>query len=544
MLERISASALLASGWQRHLLSLAAGALSALAMPPLDIFPVMFLSFPALVWILDGVHGDAVHGFPGRLAAGFLPGWWFGFGFFTAGLWWIGGALLVDAGSFAWALPLAILVLPALLAVFWGMATLAASFLWSDSAIRIAALAACVSVSEYLRGTVLTGFPWNTIGYAAMPTPLAMQTASVIGLYGVTLLSVVAFSGPLVALGTPATGRRGSHFLMAVSLTIIAGHAGFGWWRLAANPVNHAAGPVVRIMQPSVPQTLKSDPAAEGETVESYFTLSASKSLQGREGLSGIDYLVWPESAFPFLLTERRDVLARIGAMLPEGTSLLTGATRAEPGISGNPYGYVYNSVYLIDSNGEIEGAADKVHLVPFGEYLPFQEVMERFGLQQLAGQRGGFDAGAQRTVLRHQGAQILPLICYEIIFPGQILTAQMGDGERPDWLLNVTNDAWYGRTPGPYQHFRQARIRAVEEGIALVRAANNGISAMTDPYGRVIASLGLDERGVIDGTVPPALSGTPFSTYGHIPFMVLAGLFALAALFRSRFDTRGPARP
>ena len=204
-----------------------------------------------------------------------------------------------------------------------------------------------------------------------------------------------------------------------------------------------------------------------------------------------VTHLIWPEAAFPFFLTREPDALAQIAALLKPSTELITGAVRpASDASTSNPR--AYNSVYVIDPDGSIRGIYDKVHLVPFGEYLPFQRVLERLGLMQLTKVVGGFLSGDRRRAMDVPGApKMLPLICYEAIFPD----AAVPPGERPGWLVNVTNDGWFGISSGPYQHFQQARVLAIAEGLPLVRAANTGISAVIDPVGRVVDALPLGSR-------------------------------------------------
>jgi apolipoprotein N-acyltransferase len=296
---------------------------------------------------------------------------------------------------------------------------------------------------------------------------------------------------------------------------LLAAHVGFGFVRLAGATDASVPGVQLRIVQPAIPQDERWSASAAGEILDRYVALSRSAPKSPAAPLHTL--LVWPESAFPFFLTENAAALATIAGLLPAGTTLITGAARRDA--SRGAGAAVFNSVYVIADNGEIIGAYDKVHLVPFGEYLPGRELLEAIGLRQLVAVPGGFAPGAILRTLAAPGVPPFgPLICYEVIFPGAVYAP----GERPAWLLNVTNDAWYGRTPGPYQHFLQARVRAVEEGLPVVRAANSGISAVVDAYGRVAASLAMDEVGVIDATLPAALPPTPYATLGDLGLAVL----------------------
>jgi apolipoprotein N-acyltransferase len=288
-------------------------------------------------------------------------------------------------------------------------------------------------------------------------------------------------------------------------------------------------GVALRIVQPSIPQDERWASARADTIMARYAELS-----RGKNGLNGVTHLIWPESAFPFLLTENPSALTTIADLLPPGATLLTGAARAERIIGSDEPPMVYNSIYAIDDSGEIRAAYDKVHLVPFGEYLPFSPLLRALGLKQVIALPGGFSPGQARRTLSLPGAPpFAPLICYEIIFPDAVIAP---GATRPEWLLNVTNDAWYGETPGPYQHFEQARVRAVEEGLPLVRAANSGISAIVDPHGRVLATLALDEVGVVDGGLPASLPPTPYARFGDWLFLGLLALTgAVAMIGRAR---------
>lgn len=500
-------------------------------MPPFDFFPALFVSLTCLVWLMDAAAADPGRGWGARLWSAFRTGWWFGFGFFLAGLWWIGNAVLVEAETFGWLLPFAVIVIPAALAVFYGAGCALARLAWHDDWRRLLSLAAGLGLAEFLRGHVLTGFPWNTLGHAAMTSPVTMQTAALIGLYGVTLLAVPVFALP--ALLADAERRSAATKLFtAVFLAIAASHVGYGVWRLAQAGEATVADVNLRLVQPDIDQAEKWSPEAEATIFRTMMDLSTRATSAEKPGLAGTDLLIWPESAFPFILTERRDALAGLGAMLPEGTTLLAGAVRIEPAAPGQRRERAFNSIYAIDSDGEIRQAADKVHLVPFGEYLPFQQWAESIGLEQLARLPGGFEPGSSRELMQvGRAGRLLPLICYEIIFGGQLVRG----GERPDWLLNLTNDAWFGTSPGPYQHWRKAVLRGVEEGLPVVRVANNGISSVSDAFGRVTARIDLGVRGIADARLPAPQPPTPYSRFGNKPFFALCLLFGLIGLARRR---------
>lgn len=506
MLRRIAASIVIAWGWRRAAIAFGAGAASALAMAPFHIWPVLFVTFPVLVWLIDGAAGRF-----GRLFAAGVTGWWFGFGYFLAGLYWVGIAFLVDAKTFGWLMPFAVLGLPAGLAVLTGLGTAFAKLLWSRGAVRVLALAAALTIAEWLRGHVLTGFPWNAFGYA-LAAPLALaQGAALVGLWGLTFVAVAAFASPAV-LADDRTETRRPWLPLALSLSVLAGLAVYGAVRLATTPTTFVEGVRLRIMQPNLPQDAKFNYGAKQQVMATYLALSDQATGPDHRGVRDATHLIWPESAFPFLLAREPEAMAQIADLLPQGTVLITGAARAAESTGGGRVRHGYNSVYVIDDAGTILSVYDKVHLVPFGEYLPFQDALERLGLMPLTKVRGGFLPGPRRRPLSVPGAPAAaPLICYEIIFPGAVL----GDGERPGWLLNLTNDGWFGASSGPHQHFHQARVRAIEEGLPLVRAANTGVSAVVDPLGRVVRALPLGVAGVLDARLPHRIEPTLYARFG-----------------------------
>ncbi|MEX0591040.1 MAG: apolipoprotein N-acyltransferase, partial [Xanthobacteraceae bacterium] len=471
-LAAIAHRVVLAWGWRRRLIALGAGALSAFAMAPYDLWPLLALTLPVLIWLIDGAGTGAA-----GLRATFAAGWWFGFGYFLAGLYWIGMALLVEADQFGWLLPFAVVAIPAGLALFTGFGALLARLLWTSGPTRILAFAVGLTVAEWLRGHLLTGFPWNSFGQALASMPAVAQAASIVGLWGLTLIALVTLASPATLADPPEATKR-PWLLPAISAAVLIAFAGFGLHRLATTETASIAGVRLRIMQPNLPQDEKFKPSAKQAVMDRYKSVSDRATGPDTRGVRDVTHLIWPESAFPFFLEREADALAQIADLLPPGVVLVTGAARIEEARGGQDQPKVFNSIRVLGDDGAILSTYDKVHLVPFGEFLPFQRFLEGLGFQQLTRVRGGFTPGAaRRTLSIPRLPPASPLICYEAIFPGQVLP----EGMRPAWLLNVTNDAWFGNTPGPHQHFAQARLRAIEEGLPLVRAANNGISAVVD---------------------------------------------------------------
>jgi len=517
------------TGWRRAGAAAAAGALSVLALAPFFATPVLFLTFPILVWLIDGCQAENRQWTAGRAA---LTGWAFGFGYFLAGLYWVGAAFLVEAERFGWLLPFAVALLPAGLALFYAGAAAFASCLWRPGAARLVALAIAFMAGEIARGHLLTGFPWNAVGYALATDHTMLQASSVLGAYGLTPLAVLIFSSP-ASIWAPEPMRskswRARLALPAAALVLLAAAAAWGAWRLGAAAPGNVAGVRLRLVQPNIPQKEKWLMSNRVNVFRTLMRLSAGGDGRAPGGLAGISHLIWPESSVPFLLADTPEALAMLAEMLPPNTTFIIGAARGDGDYGGARERQIYNSILLMDGEARILDTYDKVRLVPFGEFLPFQGLLEAIGLEQLTRLRGGFAAGTAHALMHPPGAPpFSPLICYEIIFPHWV----RGEDGTPGWLLNLTNDAWFGDSSGPYQHFHQARVRAVEQGLPVMRVANSGISGVIDPYGRVTARLDLNTQGVLDADLPAAIAPTPFAKWGgaiEAAMLIALGLVWLA---------------
>ena len=533
----IAVSVILAWDWRRRAIAFAAGAAGALALPPFDFLPALLAPMMAAVWLIDG---SANVGAGGRssvrsLQSAFWVGWWWGFGYFVAGLWWLGAAFLVEADKFAWALPFGVLALPAGLAFFPALGFAFARLLWSSGPARILALAVGLCASEWLRAIVLTGFPWNEIGMALGQNLILAQFASIAGVHGLTLLAVAIFAAP-ATLADEGGGRWLTRPIVLASIAL-AGLAAFGALRLSAPDAPLIAGVKLRLMQTDVPQDDSFAARNKDAIMRRYLDLSDRATSPNASGVADVTHLIWPESPFPFLLGRDPKALAQIADLLHGGATLITGAARLAEPLPGDRRAHYFNSIQVIDRHGALLERYDKIHLAPFGEYLPWSDLLERLGVTQFVHFPGGFDAGSGPAVLHAPGLpDALPLICYEAIFP-QDVGAEFRPGDsRPAWMLNVTDDAWFGRTPGPYQHFAQARLRAIEQGLPLVRDANGGISAVTDGLGRIIAQLPLGVESVLDSPLPAPRPPTIYARFGALaPLSMLAILIAVAATFRRR---------
>jgi apolipoprotein N-acyltransferase len=491
------------TGWRRYLYAMLMGAVAAAALPPIDLTPLLLVSFTSLIWLSDAGT---------RRGEAFFLGWSFGFGFFLAGLYWIGAALLVDIDTFWWLMPFAVLGIPAGLAIFTGAAMAAANeakrALGLRGTARILAVAIAWCAAEWLRGHILTGFPWNLIGYAwsgAFPgSDPMLQIASIVGIYGLSAITVTAASLP-ARLGDRDAGRPWSVLaaILLIAVPMIGGAA-----RLLSSPKDLLPGVTIRLVQPSIPEVLKNDTTARMDNLRRLIALSTGPSQ------TAIAAVVWPEAAAPPFLERDPDLRRTLALAMPSGALLMVGDVRTD--LAPAKPQHIWNSLLIVGPAGDAIASYDKAHLVPFGEYVPLRRVLPMRKITP-----GGIDFSAgpgPRTLSLPDLPSVGPLICYEAIFPSAVVDPR----ERPGWLLNVTNDAWYGVTSGPFQHFAIARVRAVEEGLPLLRDANNGITGAIDPYGRVLSRLDLDAIGAIDVPLPAALPPTVYSRIGDLNFGLL----------------------
>ena len=518
------------NGWRRAAVAIGAGGLSALAFAPVFAFPILFLTFPVFVWLIDGSGGW-------RRAAG--AGWLFGFGYFFFNLFWVGEAFLVEADKFAWLLPFAVTLLPAGLAIVWAAAAGLARLFWCEGIARVFVFAIALAIFEWLRGHILTGFPWNVVGTAlTYPLPL-MQSTSLFGIYGLTAIAAFIFPAPLVLLGERSARPGVLDVLRASAVAVIplAILCGYGTWRLAA-PERFVPGVKLRIVQPSVPQREKWMSEYQRRIFEDHIALSLANPRGEKDSLAGITHLIWPEAAMPFFPLETPQALDALALMLPPGTTLITGGIRHDPPLGPDrrvlATTRTLNSILVLDAQAKVEALYDKIKLVPFGEYVPLEQALSVIGIEKLTHGRGAFAVGASpRSLMRVPGLPpVLGLVCYEALFGGDVVQGT----ERPGVLINVTNDGWFGHSTGPYQHFHQSRLRAVEEGVPLIRAANNGISAVVDPYGRALQTLGLDVRGVIDSGLPQVSSPTLYGQAGDWMLAAVLAVFAACAALIGKF--------
>jgi apolipoprotein N-acyltransferase len=488
--------------WQRCFLIFLGGALGALALPPVSIPFFFFAGFAVFAVLLPEARS---------FKAAFGYGWLYALGYHLAGLYWISASLFVDIERYLWVLPFSLLALPAWLALLFAAGTAAAHPLRQKPVSHALALACTLFLSEMLRSWLLTGFPWNLFGNIWSDNLFMLQAASLTGAYGLTLLTLLAAASFALLLRS----MQPAHLLLATGFAaILSGMALWGAWRLETTPVSFYPDVRLRIVQANIAQSDRRTEAQRVDAVRRNMALSTG----GAE--KPVTHLLWPETAAPFFLAhddEAREVLSRI---VPPGGVLITGAPGKEKGLP-----HYYNSLMVLDRAGSLTGIYDKSHLVPFGEYVPFRNILKTVPVAADVIGSGDFIPGPGPRTLRASGfPSFAPMICYEAIFSHQIVDRK----DPPDVLLQITNDAWFGNTSGPYQHFAMARMRAVEEGLPLLRAANSGISAVTDPLGRITAMLPLNARGTLDVDVPKPLKDTfgtttLYSKIGYWPFLVTA---------------------
>ena len=485
-------------GWRAGLAAGGLGALSALALPPFYLLPALLLSVPALLVLLDAAPSWRVAAWRGFL---------FGFGHHLVGLYWVTEAILVESATYWWLVPFAVPGLAALLAPFIALPCVAAR--WAEPGVRrVLLFAGTVTLADLARQFIGTGFPWNPWGSMwAIPGfagDVMLQPAAWIGTPGLTLLTVA-----LAAL--PVLGWRAA----PASMAILAGWAGFGILRIDRHPETKTDITVV-LVQGNVAQGQKWDRAIVASIFDRYLRLT--RQAVSAAPPEGRLVVIWPETASIYLLQTDANARDAIVEAMGRADAALVGSITFPRGrftSLDDPSNLPRNSLVALQQGGQIGAIYDKWHLVPFGEYAP---TWVPFSVKIVPGNLG-FGTGPQ-TITLPSLPPFGALICYETIFPGQVAN----EADRPAWLVNITNDAWFGNSTGPRQHLAAVRMRAVEEGLPVMRAANTGISAGFDPVGREEGRLGLDVAGTLTLALPSAVTATPFSRWG----LVVPGLIAL----------------
>ncbi len=492
-------------------------------MPPWHVWPVLWVSLPLFLFLIQSAKTNR---------GVFLMGWAFGLGHFTTGFAWISNAFFVDAEAFAALAVPAIGGLAAGFALYTGIVALVTRLAISGKAktdrassvlqttCRLCVFATAWTLIEWWRGWFLTGFPWNPIGSTWTDVTTVLQSANLMGVYGLSFVTVLAASAS--ALSINKSQRTWRLMVIALCHAPLVASAVYGSVRL-----DHASTATVpdiklRLVQPNIAQTDKWLPGLREKHLLEQVRMSTENS-------NGITHVLWAETAVPFPLNVANGALQASAQAAPPSGLLLTGAPRIE---GQGATRKIYNSFFAIENNANIAAVYDKSHLVPFGEYTPLQNLIP---IPQFTGGTG-FTPGSGKVTIDLPGLPAFsPLICYEIVFPGAVTNPDT----RPKWLFNLTNDAWFGLSSGPYQHIASAQMRAVEEGLPVVRVANTGISAIIDGYGRILSSLPLGQKSILDSTLPTHLAPTPFSVFGHYPTLAIIILLGVLAAFISRWDAK-----
>lgn len=496
--------------WQATLLCFIAGAGTATAFAPTYWWPLLVLTLPVFYLVLEAAAGRR-HG----MGRGFA----FGYGFFMTGTWWIANALAVDAEQFGWLIPISIGGLSAVMALWFAVFGWLVWWRRSGHAFADVLMFLILWVGvEYARTLGAFGFPWNLLGYTAQLSERLEQLAAVTGTYGLSLLILSVALLPVVWIKPTITQRqRMAYSIVALVALILT----YGYGMVRTPQVAGLTDTRIRVVQGNIAQSMKWTPQGRNESIRIHTELSTMQTNAPTPSI-----IVWEETALPFTLYPDSPWPARVASALPASTTLITGAVRADD--TKNAL-HVFNSAVVITPDGKWVQSYDKHQLVPFGEFVPLRSVLP---LDKITPGSVDFSRGAGARTLRADGVPpFSPLVCYEIIFPWLALDKT----DRPDWMLNITNDAWYGDTAGPYQHFAMTRMRAIEQGLPVVRAANTGISAVIDPYGRTVRALALGERGIIDQSLPKPLPPTLYATHAEVPVFIILVMLWIITLWLLR---------
>ena len=491
-------------GFRRLALAFGLGFLSALAFAPYPGFALFLLGIAFCLLLVEAAENTK---------QAFWVGLFFGLGQFGLGVHWIGYSFLAQAEVPTWLAPIAVAILAFYLSLFTAGAFALAKFLWPKRwPAKAVGFAGSFALFEFLRGLVFTGFPWNPAAAIWWPIDSMMQSVSLVGTYGLGLITVLA-GGLLASLFVRSDEDKNYFVFPVAALGVLFVLAGFGLIRLADSPVTYFKDVKLRLVQANIPQIEKWD--------ENYLERNFERHIQmsNQTGDEAVTHVIWPETSIPYDVYNDPTFQAYLAARLGNDRILISGANRFERGGGIK----VFNSVFALLPEGTISATYDKAHLVPFGEFIPWRGVLSKIGLDTLAPGSFNFSEGpGPRTLSIPDTPSFGPLVCYEIIFPGHVTDP----GNRPAWLLNLTNDAWFGTSSGPHQHFALARLRAIEEGLAVVRVAGTGISGVIDPYGRVIGKTNLQTRGILDTGLPKPLNAAPlFARFGNLFLFIFLAL-------------------
>jgi apolipoprotein N-acyltransferase len=514
----------------KYFLSLILGSISALTFAPLYLFPLAIFAFSG--WFLIGNSCK-------DNKESFLIGWFFGFGQFIFGLYWICISLFVDISKFFWLLPFALFLIPAVLAIYTGLALLLTNFIATKLAIKdwrkILLLAVIWVFFEFLRSTLFTGFPWNLLGYSLLFSLPLSQAASVVGIYGLSLLAIIFYCFPALFIQTN-NDKIKFHFdkklqpfyislILSISLIWLA-----GFFRINNFQPNFFPNATFRLVQPSIAQENKWNPESR------YDSFLENIRLSHRLGFDKVNYVVWSESAVPYVINQITSygLLSNIASAAPQDGFIITGALKAEFKEGSNDWerepSKIWNTIFVINHDAKVITNYDKNHLVPFGEYIPFSDSLPFISKITDGAINFSQGNGLKTIKLNSKTPSFSPLICYEAIFSGNVIDKS----HPPQFLLNLTNDAWFGLSFGPYQHFDMVRMRSIENGMPTIRVANSGISGLIDPLGKIVALIPLNKKDILDVMLMENLPATIYMRYGN-KILILISTIILSLAFLKR---------
>ena len=480
------------------------GSLSVLALPPFYFFPILFISFSLFIHLLNNSTS---------IKKSFYIGYFMGSGFFAFGFSWIGNALLIDPLTFGWLYPLVLIASGGFFGLFWAFPAIL-SFPFKTKIAKILAFSSFYVLFEWLRSFLLTGFPWNLLGSVFAFSPKMLQLASLTGTYGLSLLVLICCS--FLSIGINKKNLK----FFSIPIILILFTYTFGHLRLKALNDDSVSNTTIRIVQPSIPQSMK----WSKETAENNF--QEHIRLSQKEGLDNIDFVIWGETASPYILDLEPEKLKEITKAIPQNGYLITGSVRLETNEEGSLQ--PLNSMFVINKEGSIINHYDKSHLVPFGEYIPLRRYLPSW-ITPITNTIANFKQGTPHKIISiPEHPDFSALICYEIIFPSQIINKD----NKPQWLINLTNDGWYGDSAGPRQHLVTTQLRAIEEGITISRVANSGISAIISRTGCILDEIPLNTKGILDIKLPSKLSTkTLYGELGNLIPVLLCFVGLLIAL-------------
>ena len=497
----------------KYLLSFFCGSFTSLALAPINFIFVLFITFPLFILIIDSQKPFNKK----ILFKLFKIGWSFGFGYSLFGLYWINISFLNDINSFYFYLPLAVIIMPLMLGLFYGFIPLIASLFYPNNTYRLWSISVSWTFMEWIKSD-LFDFPWNQIGHVLIDINPILQITSIFGELSLTLLVVYICSFPVIIF--KKNSKKLYLYCLPIILLIIIYF--FGYQSLKFNETSYENIDLL-LVQPNIEQKIKWLPSYKESITKKLLNLS--NQVNEEDTSFNEKYIIWPETALPTLIDEDDIVMDKIASLLNKNTFLLTGAVRREKDNKNHSYKY-YNSFFIINENKQIIDKYDKRILVPFGEYIPFSNLIDKFFEFDIAGLTGSFSKGTKKILNTSKNFSVL--ICYEIIFSGRAYSKE----KRPNWILNITNDAWFGKSAGPYQHLAMSKIRAVEEGLPVIRVANTGISAIIDPKGRVLKKLSLGETSVIKSKLPKKMDPTFYTHYGKMSITLIMVVISLIVYY------------